>query len=173
MADLAFPTLEAIRVRITRVLPAQVRTAVEKLDEEQIWWRPNEKSNSVGNLVLHLSGSLNHYLNRNVGGFDYHRDRDAEFAERGPMPKEELLRVFDEMVARAEETLRSVRNDGLTGASTDPDKNNFLIEDLIGILTHLATHTGQIVWITKMLQEGALDEVWMRTHKHEGGWRKK
>ena len=47
MADLASSTLEALRVRITQVLPAQVRAAAEKLTEEQMWWRPNEKSNSV------------------------------------------------------------------------------------------------------------------------------
>src|SRR5438270_8339150 len=118
MTELATPTLEAIRVRVTQVLPAQIRTAVEKLGEEQIWWRPNEKSNSVGNLVLHLSGSLNLYLNRNIGGFDYKRDRDAEFAERGPMPKAELLRVFDEMVAKAEQSFAKVSD--LTAPSTDP-----------------------------------------------------
>lgn len=173
MTDPASPTLEAIRVRIARVLPAQVRAAVEKLDEEQIWWRPNEKSNSVGNLVLHLSGSLNHYLNRNVGGLDYIRDRDAEFAARGPMPKQQLMAIFDEMVARADQTLAKVTPQSLTSPSTDPERNTYLIEDLVGILTHVSTHTGQILWITKMLREGALDEVWMRTHKRMGGWKQK
>src|SRR5438105_12362086 len=105
MTELATPTLEAIRVRVTQVLPAQIRTAVEKLTEEQIWWRPNEKSNSVGNLVLHLSGSLNLYLNRNIGGIGYERNRDAEFAARGPMPKGELMAIFDDMVSKAEATL--------------------------------------------------------------------
>jgi uncharacterized damage-inducible protein DinB len=171
MPDLASPTLEALRARIARVLPAQVRAAVEKLDEEQIWWRPNDKSNSVGNLVLHLSGSLNHYLNRNIGGLDYNRDRDAEFAARGPMPKQQLMAIFDDMVAKADQTLAKVTSDSLTGPSTDPERNTYLIEDLVGILTHVSTHTGQILWITKMLREGALDEVWMRTHKRMGGWR--
>jgi uncharacterized damage-inducible protein DinB len=173
VTDPASPTLEAIRVRIARVLPAQVRAAVDKLDEEQIWWRPNEKSNSVGNLVLHLSGSLNHYLNRNVGGLDYIRDRDAEFAARGPMPKQQLMAIFDEMVARADQTLAKVTPQSLTSPSTDPERNTYLIEDLVGILTHVSTHTGQILWITKMLREGALDEVWMRTHKRMGGWKQK
>lgn len=172
MTDLASPTLEALRVRIARVLPAQVRAAVEKLDDAQIWWRPNEKSNSVGNLVLHLSGSLNHYLNRNLGGLDYNRDRDAEFAARGPMPRQQLMAIFDDMVAKAEQTLAKVTPEGLTGPSTDPERNTYLIEDLIGILTHVSTHTGQILWITKMLREGALDELWMRTHKRHG-WRQK
>ena len=171
MTELAGITLEAIRVRITRVLPAQVRGAVEKLDDDQLWWRPNEKSNSVGNLVLHLSGSLNLYLNRLIGGFDYRRDRDAEFAERGPVPRAELLRIFNDMVSKAEKSFDRVTD--LMAPATDPEKNDYVVEDLIGILTHVANHTGQILWITKMLHEGALDELWMRTHKHEGGWKKK
>jgi uncharacterized damage-inducible protein DinB len=169
MTELATPLLDSIRVRITRVLPAQVRKAVDALDEEQIWWRPNEKSNSVGNLVLHLSGSLNLYLNKLIGGLPYQRDRDAEFAERGPIPKKELLRIFDDMVAKAEQSLAKVTD--LMAPATDPEKNQYLIEDLIGILTHVSTHVGQILWVTKMLREGSLNEVWMKTHKHEGGWR--
>ena len=170
MTELATPLLESIRVRVTRVLPAQVRKAVDTLDEDQIWWRPNEKSNSVGNLVLHLSGSLNLYLNKLIGGFPYQRDRDAEFAERGPIPKSELLRIFNDMVAKAEQSFAKV--DDLMAPTTDPEKNQYVIEDLIGILTHVSTHVGQILWITKMLKEGALNEVWMKTHKHEGGWKR-
>jgi uncharacterized damage-inducible protein DinB len=170
MTELAATTLDAIRVRITRVLPAQVRGAVEKLDEEELWWRPNEKSNSVGNLVLHLSGSLNLYLNKLIGGFPYQRDRAAEFAERGPKPKAEVLRIFDEMVAKAEKSFDKVTD--LMAPATDPEKDDYVIEDLIGILTHVANHVGQILWITKARQEGSLDELWMRTHKHEGGWKR-
>src|SRR6266550_8118242 len=109
MPDLASPTLEALRVRITSVLPTQVRAAVEQLTEEQMWWRPNEKSNSVANLVLHLSGSLNLYLNRNIGLIAYERDRDGEFAARGPMSKREVMAIFDDMVANAEQTLARVK----------------------------------------------------------------
>src|SRR5438552_11097190 len=119
MTELAAPTLEAIRVRVTQVLPAQVRTAVEKLAEEQIWWRPNEKSNSIGNLVLHLSGSLNHYLNRNIGGTTYERDRDAEFSQRGPMDRATLMGIFDEMVATAEKTFDKLTPERLAGPSSE------------------------------------------------------
>lgn len=90
--------LEALRSRITKIFPAQIRTCIEQLSDDEIWWRPNESSNSVGNLVLHLSGSLNHYLNRAIGGFAYERDRAAEFAERRRIPKGELLTTFEEIV---------------------------------------------------------------------------
>jgi uncharacterized damage-inducible protein DinB len=171
MTDLAAATLNAIKVRITRVLPMQVHTAVEKLTDEQLWWRPNGKSNSIANLILHIAGSLDHYLNRAIGGFAYDRDRDAEFAARDTMSKANLLARLDEMVGRAVTTFDRLTPDRLSGPSTDPDRNNFLIEDLISINTHLADHVGQIVWIAKMLNEGSLDEAWMRAHKRGGAWK--
>src|SRR5436853_1304154 len=99
--------LEALRSRIVRIIPGQIKSCVEELNEEQLWWRPNEQANSVGNLVLHLSGSMRHYLSRGIGGFEYERDRPAEFAERGSMSKEELLATFDETIGQAAQTLQS------------------------------------------------------------------
>lgn len=164
-------TLEALRARICRVFPAQVRAAVEALDDDQIWWRPNESSNSIGNLVLHLSGSINHYLNRNLGGLDYTRDRPAEFAERRRIPRTELMATFDRMVANAEKTFEALTPERLGEPSTEPTLYTLVIEELIGVATHIANHAGQIVWIAKMLKDGAVDEVWMRTHKRLGGWK--
>src|SRR5262245_65261264 len=97
--------LQALRSRITTILPAQITSCLEELSEEQIWWRPNESSNSVGNLVLHLSGSLRHYLSRSIGGIEYERNRPAEFSERRAVPKEELLKIFNETIAQAKQIL--------------------------------------------------------------------
>jgi uncharacterized damage-inducible protein DinB len=169
--DVLAATLASLRARITRVLPAQIRAALETLSDDDLWWRPNEKSNSAGNLVLHVSGSMNEYLNRRIGGFDYARDRDAEFAERRPLPKAEVLAIFDDMVAKATETLEALPLARLGEPATDPERYSLLIEELINITTHLSTHTGQIVWIAKALHEGALHEAWMRAHKHQGGWK--
>lgn len=149
----------------------QIRSAVEKLDDDQIWWRPNEKSNSIGNLIIHVSGSLDHYLNLGIGGFAYNRDRDAEFAARGTMSKSQLLERLDAMVARAEKTFEAVTEERLMSPSADPERYSFLVEDLVNITTHLSSHTGQIMWIAKMQNEGALDEAWMRSHKRGGAWK--
>lgn len=165
--------LAALRSRITLVFPAQVRTAVAGLSEEQLWWRPNEASNSIGNLVLHLAGSLNHYLNRNIGHIDYTRDRAAEFAERREIPKAELLAVFDDMVARAERTFDSLTPASLDAPSPEPAMHTIVIEDLINVAMHLSNHAGQIVWIAKMLDAGSVDDVWIKTHRNLGAWKKK
>ena len=164
--------LDALRTRIVRVFPAQIRAAVEPLTDEQIWWRPNDQSNSIGNIVLHLTGSLNHYLGRNIGGIDYSRDRAAEFAERRQIPKPELLALFDDMVARAGRTFDSLTPERLADPSPEPSMHSMVLQDLVNVLGHLANHAGQIVWIAKMLRGDAVNEVWIRTHRELGAWKK-
>jgi uncharacterized damage-inducible protein DinB len=157
--------LESLRLRITKVLPTEVHDCLGLLDDEQIWWRPNEQSNSIGNIVLHVTGSLNYYLNKNLGGIDYNRDREAEFAERRSIPKAELLALFDDMVAKAEQTLDALTLERLGDPSPEPKMHKSVMEDVINIAVHLANHVGQILWITKMLRGSAVQDVWMAAHK--------
>lgn len=163
--DLSNVALEALRGRITRILPAQIRACVEELTEEQLWWRPNEQTNSVGNLVLHMSGSMRHYLSRGVGGLEYERDRPAEFAERGPLPKERLLSTFDETISQAAQTLEAFDSSRFLDLSDEQSYVPTIFDVIFNIAIHLATHTGQIVYVTKMLKEGSLDELWIKAHK--------
>src|SRR5437867_7915143 len=62
---------------------------LELLSEEEIWWRPNEASNSAGNLVLHLCGNVRQWIISGLGGEPDTRERDKEFAERGPISRSE------------------------------------------------------------------------------------
>ncbi len=163
--------LEALRTRITRVLPAQIRSCIEQLSEEQLWWRPNEQSNSVGNLVLHVRGAVLHFLCRGVGNLEYERDRAAEFDAGGSIPKQQLLGMFDEMVAAATQTFDALDPSRLGQPSTEPAYYAIVFEDLFGIAVHLATHTGQIVYVTKMLSEGSVNELWTQTHRELGAWK--
>jgi Protein of unknown function (DUF1572) len=157
--------ISALRSRITRILPEQIRSSVEALTEEQLWWRPNEQTNSAGNLVLHLSGSMRHYLSRGIGGIEYDRDRPAEFAERGPISKTQLLATFDETISQAVEVLDSFDTSRFLAPSDEPAYVPTVFDVIYNISIHLATHTGQIVYIAKMLNEGSIDELWIRAHK--------
>lgn len=163
--DLGAIALGALRSRITRILPAQIRVCVEELTDEQLWWRPNEQANSVGNLVLHLSGSMRHYLSRGVGGIDFQRDRPAEFSERGPVPKAELLTTFDETIAQARNILETFDPSRFVDLTDEQDYVPTVFELIFNISIHIATHAGQIVYITKMLKEGSVDELWIRAHR--------
>jgi len=162
--------LEALRVRLTKVFPAQIRSCVEKLNDEQLWWRANEQSNSVGNLVLHVSGGVMHYLCHLVGGFEYSRDREKEFATKS-ISKERLLATFDEMVEKTGQTFAKLNVSNLMEPSSVPRFYSTIYEDLLGIAIHVAAHAGQIVYATKLLEEGSLNELWMVTHSEHGAWK--
>ena len=68
----------------------RILSCLEQLTPEQIWWRPNEASNSVGNLVLHLAGNVRQWIISGLGGATDQRQRDLEFSERGPLPRRVL-----------------------------------------------------------------------------------
>jgi len=162
--------LRALRVRITRVLPSQIKACLEQLNDEQIWWRPNDQTNSIGNLTLHICGAVMHFLCRGVGGYDYQRDRPAEFASRS-LPKSQLVAILDKMVDMAQQTFDSFEPSRLRDESTEPTYYSTVFEDLFGVAIHMAVHTGQIVYITKMLKEGSINDLWTQTHKSTGAWR--
>ncbi len=168
--DIKGVALEALRVRITKVLPAQIRSSLDQLNDDQLWWRPNEQSNSVGNLTLHVCGAIQHFLNRGVGGQEYVRDRPAEFSTRS-LSKAELLAVLDETVSKTEQTFANLEAARLSEPSTEPAYYSTVFEDLFGVAIHVAVHTGQIVYITKMLSEGSIDDLWAQTHRSLGAWR--
>ncbi len=169
--DISGFALESLRVRVTKVFPAQIRACIEELSEDQLWWRPNEQSNSVGNLVLHVRGAVLHFLCRGVGKLEYERDRAAEFAGISSVTKTELLAMFDEMVERSVQTFNAIDASRLSEPSTEPAYYSIIFEDLFGVAIHLATHTGQIVYITKLLKEGSLNDLWAQTHRELGAWK--
>lgn len=169
--DIRSLALEAMRVRVTKVMPAQIRSCIEQLTEEQLWWRPNGQSNSVGNLVLHVCGAVLHFLCRGVGKLEYERDRAAEFEESSAVTKPQLLAKFDEMVKKAEQTFDEIKASRLSEPSSEPAYYSVVFEDLFGIAIHLATHTGQIVYVTKMLKEGSVNDLWAQTHRELGAWK--
>jgi len=50
--------------------------------EETLWTIAGTIKNPAGNLCLHLCGNLQHYIGAVLGGSDYKRNRDREFAVR-------------------------------------------------------------------------------------------
>src|SRR4051812_9327405 len=69
----------------------RIEKAVEGLSIENIWWRANAESNSIGNLVLHLEGNLRQWIISGIGGAADVRHRQAEFDERNKIAGAELI----------------------------------------------------------------------------------
>jgi hypothetical protein len=168
-ADPLLAVLAHCRMRIGRVFPRQVHAAVESLDDAQRWWRPNATSNSVGALGRHVSGNVRTLVGRDIGGSGYVRDRDGEFGGP-PLPRAALLAEFDAAMAEADAALGALTPTRLAARSADPTFYPTVLEDVLNVTIHMSTHVGQMVWIAKMLREGALDDVWRRTHREMGAY---
>ena len=149
--------LQHLTARLSAEFPNQVERCLEVLSEDDIWWRPHEQSNAVGNLVLHVAGSNRHFVEHVIGGASGVRDREAEFAARGGSTKADLLRVWSDVAARVDGVLRTLTPDRLLQATSD--KNRSVAEVLLHVTHHNALHIGQIVWITKLRRPGAIHEL--------------
>ena len=86
----------------------RIRHCLDQLSDEQVWWRPREGLNSIGNLVLHLTGNVRQWIVAGIGGATDIRHRPQEFAEAGPIPKDELLRRLADVVAQASDVVSRV-----------------------------------------------------------------
>ena len=113
--------------------------------------------------MLHVCGSSRHFLGRALGGSDYRRDRPREFAERGPLPKDDLVglvRLAAEETGRVLDALDPARLLEVSDRAGEPQTLFALVQRTAH---HWAVHTGQIVYAAKALREGAFDELWMKT----------
>jgi uncharacterized damage-inducible protein DinB len=127
-------------------------TCLNELDESDTWKRPNENSNSVGNLILHLCGNIRQYVISSLGHLADVRERDKEFLANGGYSKSELIKnltgTIDEAVniirnATAEELLRKRHVQGYSYSG---------INIIVHVTEHYSYHTGQIIFWTKLLK---------------------
>ena len=122
-----------------------------KLNDEQIWWRGAETQNSSGNLVLHLCGNLGQWIVSGVAGAPDTRQRDAEFAARGEVSREELIRRLRARVAETIAVIAAVAEERLTDRITPQKYEVSVLEAIYHVVEHFSHHTGQIIFATKLL----------------------
>ena len=151
-----------VKTRLITDYPGQINVCLDALTDDQLWWRANEKSNSVANLVIHLAGSNRYYFEHVIGGADNDRNRDAEFAARGTMGKAELKRRWAESVAATQRTLEAFDPGRLMETTERTGKLTTFVQILLHVSHHNSVHMGQIVFIAKQLNPAAIDDIWMK-----------
>jgi uncharacterized damage-inducible protein DinB len=129
----------------------KIERCLEKLTDEQIWWRANEESNSIGNLILHLCGNVRQWIICGVGGQPDHRNRDAEFAQRGVIARDELLTLLRSTLAEVDTTLRTFDPSQLLEHRKIQGNEVELLYAIFHVTEHFSMHTGQIILLTKLL----------------------
>ena len=125
-----------------------------QLKESQVWWRPSESMNSVGNLLLHLCGNLRQRFRSVIDGLPDDRDRPTEFSERGPIPTPELLLRLDGVIDAADAVLAHLTPSRLLESrlyrSLRGDTEGTVQAVVLQTLMHLSGHVQEIIYITRL-----------------------
>ncbi len=133
----------------------RIASLTEPLTEEQFWTNPFPYGNSVGHLVLHLTGNLNHYIGALIAGTGYVRDRDREFAESERPSKQDLLKRFRETATMVVSTVRNQSPaDWSAPFQAERSKRRNRLGILFDCATHLRLHEGHMQYLSKEWAKG-------------------
>jgi uncharacterized damage-inducible protein DinB len=147
----ADPTIAQCEHVLKEVHLPRILRCLKELSLQQIWWRPNEASNSVGNLVLHLEGNVRQWIISGLGGAPDKRVRDLEFSERRPMRRQMLASRLQKTVKEACRVLQKLSAEDLVRVHTTQKYQVTGLEAAFHVAEHFSHHAGQIILLTKML----------------------
>ena len=129
----------------------RMKTCVESLTTEQIWWRPNEASNSIGNLLLHLSGNVRQWIVATLSKGEDTRNRPAEFAAKEGGSAKELLDRLGATLDEAAAVLDHLTAEDLLAMYDVQGYRESGVYIVEHVVEHFGMHYGQIAYITKLL----------------------
>jgi uncharacterized damage-inducible protein DinB len=149
MSDVSQLFLDQSRSLLTGDYLPKIERSLADLSDADVWWRPNEASNSIGNLLLHLCGNVTQWIVGGVGQRQYIRDRQLEFDERTPLPKADLLSRVAAVVKEADEVLGALDAPALATMRHIQGYDVTVLEAVYHVVEHFSMHTGQIILISK------------------------
>lgn len=138
----------------------KIRHCLGQLDENQIWWRSFEGQNSIGNHILHMGGNLRQWVCSGIGGGPDNRNREQEFAERGPITTDQLLRQLDQVIADAKTTLSSCTDTDLLRQEQIQDFDVSVLGAAMHSITHFVGHTHQIIAMSRSILKDEYQFAW-------------
>jgi hypothetical protein len=150
-SELAAIFLEHSRNRLLNQNWPRLKTCVESLTVEQVWWRPNEASNSVGNLILHLNGNVTQWLVASFNKDEDRRNRPEEFAAQGGLTVAELLSRLGATIAEAEKVLNRLTVEDLLANYEIQGYHVRGLDAVYQVVEHFGLHYGQIAYIAKLI----------------------
>jgi uncharacterized damage-inducible protein DinB len=148
-ADVGGSFIARSRYHLSEDFLPKIERCLDLLSDEQIWWRANPQSNSIGNLVLHLSGNARQWIVCGLDSSTDSRDRDSEFAQRELVPREELRVLLRQTLRDVDKTLAQFDSDSLLEPRVIQGLEVSALEAILHVVEHFSMHTGQIVYITK------------------------
>lgn len=141
-----------IKRRLFEESVVRLKKCLAELTDEQIWYRPNTASNSVGNLVLHLHGNVRQWVVAGLGKNEDVRERQEEFDEQGPVPVAKMLADMGQLMVEVDTILDNTTAADLLDIRDVQGFQESGMSILVHITEHFSYHVGQMTYIVKMLK---------------------
>lgn len=130
-----------------------IKICLDQLSEEQIWQKPNESSNSIANLILHLCGNITQYGISSIKNLEDNRQRDEEFSTTSGYTKAELIKMLEDTIDEAKRAFYEAPLEELLRKRYVQGFNFSGVGNIVHVTEHLSYHTGQIALWTKILND--------------------
>lgn len=128
-----------------------IKISLAAVEEENIWKKPNESSNSIGNQILHICGNMTQYIIASLGNQDDLRKRDEEFSTTAGYSKKELILKLEDTVNKAKSVLNNCNSEQLLKKRVVQGFSLSGIGIILHAVEHYSYHTGQIAFWTKLM----------------------
>lgn len=154
--DIAAAFIERSRHFLMVEYAGKIRLCLRELPADALWRRTDERSNSIGNLLLHLRGNVRQWIVASVGGAPDDRHRSDEFDARDGAPAAELLASLEATLRDADTVLAGLTAARLAERRTIQGRDVSVMEAVYHVVEHFALHTGQVILLTKATVPGRI-----------------
>jgi hypothetical protein len=128
----------------------RLQEVLGRFNDKEVNWRPNQASNSVANLVMHICGNIGQRFGHLINQKPDTRNRPAEFDTKLKKTVPELVQLLQEGFAEIDEILARMPL-AMLYHLVQAGENQITIHELISsCAAHYSEHLGQVLYLGKM-----------------------
>ena len=146
----------------------KINHCIDQLTTEDVWWTPRDGCNPVGVIIQHLMGNLGQWAISAMGGEPDVRDRPSEFHVVERVPKDELQAEFNGVLDRVREVYSRISVSDLLAPRRIQGFDTMALDAVYEAVCHLALHTGQVLFLTRLRLGDAYVESWKPATREQG-----
>jgi len=126
---------------------------INLLTTEEVWYVHNANTNSIGNLILHLSGNVRQYIISGIGEQADIRERSLEFSANEKLSHEDLILQIQQTLVEANDVIQHLDYNSLSKKIIVQGFDHTILSSIIHVIEHLSYHVGQITYYTKYIKD--------------------
>jgi len=141
---------------------------LNQLEEEHIWYRPDSSVNSIGIIINHLCGNLRQWIISGIGGLEDIRNRPLEFDDSTRLSKTEITNKLQEIINECKKIINNFNPDNLLERRRIQGFEENILSAIYEVVSHLVLHSGQIIYITRLILKSNYKLKWIPETKEQG-----